>query len=558
MKKDFILISLFVAALSFAFTSCSDTEPTIAQEVETESTQSSDDDDDSDDAETEEEEVDDYDGVTQAVTIDITQTYQTIKGFGGADAWNCEYVGKYWTSGRERISQYLFSQKIASGNPEGIGLSMWRTNLGGGTAEQGDDSDIDDKTRRASSYLNDDGSYDWTRCEGQRYFLDQALAYEVPSIVLFSNTPPVQYTLNGKGYSSSGSTANLQEDKYDDFADYMTTVAAKYIEWGYPVTHISPVNEPQYDWDDSDQEGSGWTNSEVTKIITALDASLTEAGLSDVTILPGEAGDWEYMYGTKSDADRSNVIEEMFGGSTDNYIGDLAHVDNLVCGHSYWTDTSWSDLQSVRTKLASAATSYGVEVWQSEWSMLGDGYSTSEFIGYDDASEMDIALYMTKVIHNDLTVGGVSSWCFWTSLERPRWSQLNRFLLVSLTPSDGLYGDMENEGDYEATPTLWALGNYSLFIRPGYKRIGLTVDESRTFFGSAYISDDGGTVVAVYSNLTEDEIRLDETHTGWTDEPSAMVSYTTSSSKNLKKSTLTVGDYVYLEPESVTTIVYSL
>ena len=40
--------------------------------------------------------------------------------------------------------------------------------------------------------------------------------------------------------------------------------------------------------------------------------------------------------------------------------------------------------------------------------MLGDGYSSSEFIGYDQATEMDIALYMSKVIHNDLTIAGVS------------------------------------------------------------------------------------------------------------------------------------------------------
>lgn len=546
MKKAFLIMA--VASASLAVTSCSGgDEPTIALEVTTDD--DTDDDDDGDD--------DTFDGVTESVTIDATQVHQTIYGFGSSDAWNCEYVGQYWTTYRERIAEYLFSQKVSSGSPRGIGLSMWRTNLGGGTAEQGDDSDIDDKTRRASSYLDDDGSYDWTRCEGQRYFLDQAVAYDVPSVVLFSNTPPVQYTKNGKGYSSSGSSANLQDDCYDDFADYMATVAAKYISWGYPVTHISPVNEPQYDWDDADQEGSGWTNSQVTQLIKELDSSLTNAGLTDVKILPGEAGDYVYLYQTKSDSNRSKIIENLYSSSSSNYIGDLSHADNLVCAHSYWTDGDWSTLQSVRSATASAAESYGVDVWQSEWSMLGDDYSTSEYVGHDDATEMDIALYMSKVIHNDLTVAGVTSWCYWTTLERARWSQKNRFLLISVTPSDGLYGDMENEGSYETTPTLWVLGNYSLFIRPGYKRIALTLDETHQFFGSAYIADDESQIIAVYSNLTDDEIRLDETHTGWASEAASMASYTTTSSKNLKKATLTVGDYVVLEPESVTTIVYT-
>lgn len=78
-------------------------------------------------------------------------------------------------------------------------------------------------------------------------------------------------------------------------------------------------------------------------------------------------------------------------------------------------------MRNVRKQLAQAAQQYDVEIWQSEWSMLGDGYSSSEFIGYDQATEMDIALYMSKVIHNDLTIAGVSSWSYWTSMDIPRW-----------------------------------------------------------------------------------------------------------------------------------------
>ena len=80
---------------------------------------------------------------------------------------------------------------------------------------------------------------------------------------------------------------------------------------------------------------------------------------------------------------------------------------------------------------------YNLELWQSEWSMLGDGYSSSEFVGYDAATEMDIALYMSKVIHNDLTVAQVSSWSYWTSMDVSRWGHKNRFLLISLVPKGG-------------------------------------------------------------------------------------------------------------------------
>ena len=51
---------------------------------------------------------------------------------------------------------------------------MWRVNLGGGTMEKGDASGLVDASRRAESYLSDNGTMDWTRCEGQRYFMKRA------------------------------------------------------------------------------------------------------------------------------------------------------------------------------------------------------------------------------------------------------------------------------------------------------------------------------------------------------------------------------------------------
>ena len=147
------------------------------------------------------------------------------------------------------------------------------------------------------------------------------------------------------------------------------------------MTHISPVNEPQYNWDGG-QEGSGWTNDEVARLARELDDALTERNLS-TDILLGESGDWEYLYKTKDDANRSNVMSAFFTPGSSAYVGNLNHVKKLICGHSYWTDGTWDGMRSVRKQVAQAATQYGVDVWQSEWSMLGDNYSNTEFVGYD-------------------------------------------------------------------------------------------------------------------------------------------------------------------------------
>lgn len=500
--------------------------------------------------------------VEKSVTINLGEKYQIMEGFGASDCWTPAYVGKYWTSGRDKISELLFSSEIQNGQPKGIGLSMWRVNLGSGTMEKGDASGLVDASRRAESYLSDNGTMDWTRCEGQRYFMKRAKELGCNRFVLFSNTPPVQYTLNGRGYSANGGNANLKADCYDDFARYMAEVARHYVDEGYAISHISPVNEPQYNWDGTNQEGSGWTNNEVASLARELNAQLTMKGL-DTDILLGEAGDWEYLYQVKNDAARSNVLSEFFTPGSSAYVGDLEHVKKLICGHSYWTDGTWDGMRNVRKKVAQAAQQYGVSVWQSEWSMLGDGYNSSEFVGYDAASHMDIALYMSKVIHNDLTVAGVTSWSYWVSMDISRWNQKNRFLLISLVP-DGWSGDKENidnldkEGTFQDTPTLWTLGNYSLFVRPGYRRVSMQMAESRSFFGSAWISPEGDKVVAVYSNLSGKGVRLNESHQNWGREVATITTYTTSGDKKLNELKLSADDTVILDAKSVTTVVYSL
>lgn len=495
--------------------------------------------------------------VAKSVTINPEIKYQTIKGFAASDCWSPAYIGKYWTNSREGITELLFSSEIADGQPKGIGLSQWRVNLGGGSMEQGDESGIEDKSRRAESYLDDNLNYDWNKCEGQRYFMSRAKELGCSNFILFSNTPPVQYTYNGKGFSNQGGSSNLKLEHYDDFAQYMADVASHYTSEGYNITHISPVNEPQYNWD-SGQEGSGWTNDQVADLARALDKALTGNGLNSTDILLGEAGDWEYLYKVKSDAARSNVLSAFFTPGSSAYVGDLQHVSNLICAHSYWTDGSWDGMRNVRKLVRDNATSYNVEVWQSEWSMLGDGYSSSEFVGYDSASEMDIALYMSKVIHNDLTVAQVSSWSYWTSMDVSRWGHKNRFLLISLVPEGGENGDIANEGTYRATPTLWVLGNYSRFVRPGYIRVDLSLNESMNFFGSAWISPDGSKIVAVYSNLSDKAIRIVDEREGWSGEPKSVKTYTSSSSKNLKEREVPADGDIYVDAKSVTTVVYEL
>lgn len=73
-----------------------------------------------------------------------------------------------------------------------------------------------------------------------------------------------------------------------------------------------------------------------------------------------------------------------------------------------------------------------------------------------------------------------------------------------------------------------------------------------------WISPEADKIVAVYSNLSEKGIRLRETHEGWSSEPKSIKMYTTSASKSLQEVSLSDGDDIILDAESVTTIIYNL
>lgn len=528
MKPEYIFLSLGL----LAFISCSDNKDDIPEPEPSD--------------------------ITKQITISGSTRYQTIDGFAASDCWVPNYIGNYWSDeAKEGIARLLFSPDITEGQPQGIGLSMWRFNLGGGTAEQGEESDIGEKSRRAECFLQADGSLDWTHQQGQQFFLDKAKVYGCRQFVMFSNTPPVYYTRNGKGYSGMGSRSNLKDDCYTPFAQYMADVAAYFKQQkGIEFTLISPVNEPQYNWNEPSQEGSAWQNSEIKRLTVELDKALEDKGLAGTRILLAEAGDWEYTYKEKSDANRSNVIYNFFDPASPNYVGNLTHVFPAIAGHSYWTDGSWSNLYSVRSQVASAASAYGLKVYQTEWSMLGDGYNSDGYPGHEKASYLDMALYMSKVIHHDLTTAGASSWSYWTSMDTERWSQKCRFHLVKVTPAGGDYGDITESGTYEATKNLWVLGNYCLFIRPGYQRIGLDIaNASNSFFGSAYLSPNGDRLVAVYTNLTDKSIGLDARIEGIGKSPAGIKRYTTSQTDNLKEETLD-SDHCTIQPNSVVTLIY--
>lgn len=506
------------------------------------------------------------------ITIDTEKTYQSIDNFAASDAWSGNFAGQYFDERQKnQIAKWLFSQELgADGNPEGIGLSMWRINLGGGTLEQ-DGADIQPYQRRAESFLTKDGKHcDWGKCAGQQYFMRKAKEYGCDKFLLFSNTPPVQWTKNGKGYMNFDSFAtNLKPDCYGKFADYMVTVAKHFESEGYNIAYISPINEPQGEWNKNRQEGTAWWLSDMAKMARELDKSILKANLKNTKILLRESCSymacidgispkriWSNPYDKKCPPEElpMSQLKAFFSKDSPHYIGDLKTLHNVWAAHAYRSARSYKGAVDIRKKFAAEIAKYPVGFMQSEWCMLPQKKILEGFTkdwATDNYADMQSSLKMARIISLDLTMLQSQGWGYWKGMEVK-----GDHALIGLYPKNGR---LENGGVVRANKMLWALGNYSLFIRPGFKRVELSgADDINSVLGSAFISSDGKRIVAVFVNSSFDTVEANISVPSCKKRIAKVAAFKTDERSDLANLRISDLSTFAFSPRSITTFVYDL
>jgi len=485
------------------------------------------------------------------ITVDLNNKAQTIQNFGASGCWYSEPIGLYWPdSTKKRMAELLFSKEMdKNGNPKGIGLSAWRFNIGAGTAEQGDSSGIKEVNRRAECFLNADGTYNWNKQQGYLWFVKQARDYGVENLIAFVNSPPVYYTQNGLGYKTTkDGRANLKADKYDAYANFVTNVLAHFDKENIHFNYISPVNEPQWQWynkfGEASQEGSPYTNEEIYKVVKSLDHALTDRQLSNEILTP-EAGMLNYLYSTPKTRKTGSQIQNFWCADSALYLGNLRHLGKFVAGHGYFTDDTAQKAINIRQHVAGTAKKYKVEYWQSEYSMLGDGYKEG---GRGKVSGFDCALFLAKLIHHDLTYGNASAWQFWNSWEPGKADFNARYYLLALNPSANF-----ESGSFEITKNLWALGHYSRFIRPGMVRINLE-ETDKDLLTSAYYGGKNLVLVVINNSTITKQLRLNIPEGKFKTYKSYMTTAGANDNMKLYPSGNT-GDVINIQPRAIYTFV---
>ncbi len=407
------------------------------------------------------------------IEIDETTEYDEFNGFGASAAWWAQGAGN--SQYADEIAKALYSE-------DGLALNIYRYNVGGGEADNPDKRVWGSRATESFYYFNEvtgEYEYDFTRDAAAQTMLDKCLAYGcIDTVVLFANSPHYSMTASGSAAGSySDNTSNLPAENYEAYADYFITITKYFIEKGVPVKYISPVNEPQWSWGGGwvGQEGCHYEPEEVVELFRVFAKKIKASGL-DVQLMGPESGEigeitetyFELLY-------NDSEIREV--------LGSLAY-------HSYWSDGNRWGKENFGTLIDEKYSDINVDM--TEWCELPCSHDINDFSN---------AVYMAKVIAEDLGLTHPDSWSSWVGVNNYGINENGEMI------SDGLLVADDNFTELYTAARYYAMAHFSKYITPG--SVGVYSNHSR-LLGSdidlgdvqtcAYRTPEGKTVLVIVNS----------------------------------------------------------
>ncbi|HYL53043.1 MAG TPA: glycoside hydrolase [Acidimicrobiia bacterium] len=362
---------------------------------------------------------------------------QRIDGFGASGAWWPNDLAKFPPAEQKLVADKLFG-------PDGIALSAYRYNIGGGGAGVRTPA-------RAAKQLADDTA--------GLIFLRAANDAHVPILTGFVNSAPPRFTTSGKACGGA-----LKPGAEDAYAQYLAGIVEHlHDDEHITLQFVSPMNEPDNNFGDCGQEGMSVPVSQRATVVRALAKALARHAhyakvIADETtadaILAAEAPQWLGVPGTKHD------------------VAAIAH-------HTY----DFPD-DALRRLVPPIAARFGKPTWMTEICCYkgSGGVATSFGAQYDPT--MTQGFWLADQVYSDLTVAGDSAWYWWTALSPflgcdPRADPQCPTRKNTSGWNDGLlYYDEHyaTSGVTQIFPTkrYSVLGQFSRYVRPGACRHAVT------------------------------------------------------------------------------------
>jgi glucuronoarabinoxylan endo-1,4-beta-xylanase len=258
---------------------------------------------------------------------------------------------------------------------------------------------------------------------------------------------PITNPVNGGTFLGSGNNiTNL------NYASQLANYVAAMKSQGINLYAISVQNEP--DASVNSYDACQWTGAQIHDFVTNLFSALAVKGVGTTKIILPESQNW---------SDPHNLAGPAMGDP--NVAADVG----IIACHNYDGANGPANL---------AKNNFGKALWETEVSQLGG-----------ETSDIANGVYYAQRIFLFMTVAQANAWHYW-------W----------IVPSGSETGLMtQNAG---TTKRMFAVGNYSRFVRPNFNRINATSTQPSALI-SAYkdSTSPAFAIVVVNTNVATDVIQ---------------------------------------------------
>jgi glucuronoarabinoxylan endo-1,4-beta-xylanase len=370
-------------------------------------------------------------------TVTWSTTHQTIDGFGVADAMHMQSTG----SGISAYASFLFGT-----SPGDIGLSILRGEVPSGLAHLG---------RGQGGAGEGDCTTVSNSCAGPGFVVDFQAAQAVnPNIRYWGysgSPPPWMKTNKSVNCTDNGGNGSLLSSDYQAFATWVANWQKSWVTL-YGVTPVAVSVQTEPDLCETDYPIAAWTDQQMDTFIKSnLGPTFASDGISTLILLPETA----YYHDLKSIADTC-----MTDPSCYRYVG-------IIGWHDY--DSSFGyPANATPNPYASKVDRY----WMTE---VSDNFSGK----WDPTITSGMA--WAALIDDRMAVENANAWFHWTT-----WS-------VSATDNLGLI----RRDTREIAKRAYVIGNWSLFVRPGWVRIDATHIPQANVLVSAFKDPSGSKKFAI-------------------------------------------------------------
>jgi O-glycosyl hydrolase len=475
-----------------------------------------------------------------SLNVHYNEVRQEIDGFGGSDAWL--RMPRYPEEAEELV-KLLFSRT------EGVGFTIlrnslpFRERLPGDNTPSHNDGFVVRKSDHTYDYtVNPDGTktfnLNWNGWDmsDTRTLIQyiQALGDDGPEKLVIKSTPwtpPNNRVTRWKedanspiDWSKPDVWGRLRRDKYEDYADLLADYVLNFEEkMGAPLSILSVQNEPNWK---TDYESCYWSGTDLRDFIKVIGQRFPMKG---ITLGEGGLGIMAPEF-ENFDVNFNTMIKPMLDDPESNRV--LTHIGL----HQY--NANFDSSNRAGAKEFPGIIQSGKPFWQTEISGFG--------MNVADKAGINNAIYYARMIHFDMTLTQVNAFLYW-------------WLWSNDVKEDGFPGCLINiEGGDMINPAkrLYAMGQYSRFIRPGWRRIDADTQVRTGVYSSAYRSMESNEVAIVIVNDRSSRytVSVDLSDVEFDN----LEIWRTSASENLaalgKQATNGSSAIVTLQPKSITTL----